>query len=131
MEKRCTCGGVGYGQHIATCPAVRRTIEEDVIASAENICDGGGTVEEHARLLVRDYGVSQGFAERLICQELDLNPCPPEDDGWAIQQQEMRAETFAAEALLGMRPGTTEGWYDEPEPPDPYEDPYYGEEEEE
>lgn len=32
-----------------------------------------------------------------------------------IQRQELRAETFAAEAMLGMRAGTTEGWYDDPE----------------
>ena len=36
------------------------------------------------------------------------------DDVDAMQRAEMRAETFAAEALMGMRPGTTEGWYDEP-----------------
>jgi hypothetical protein len=38
-----------------------------------------------------------------------------EDNGEAMQRAEMRAETFAAEAALGMRAGTTEGWYDEPE----------------
>jgi hypothetical protein len=38
----------------------------------------------------------------------------------AIQAAEMRAETLAAEALIGMRPGTTEGWYDEPEEPDAF-----------
>lgn len=31
-----------------------------------------------------------------------------------IQRAEMRAETFAAEAAMGMRAGTTEGWFDEP-----------------
>jgi len=37
---------------------------------------------------------------------------------YTTQAQEMRMETFAAEAMMGMAPGTTEGWYDEPDYPD-------------
>jgi hypothetical protein len=43
--------------------------------------------------------------EQTLREEAEIN---------AIQAAEMRAETFAAEAVMGMAPGTTEGWYDEP-----------------
>ena len=36
----------------------KRTLEEDVEASLENIADEGGTVAEHAALLARDHNLS-------------------------------------------------------------------------
>jgi len=54
----------------------------------------------------------------------ELNLCGTCDEAEydAMSRAERQAEEYAAEAVMGMRAGTTQGWYDEPEPPDPYED---------
>lgn len=55
--------------------------------------------------------------ELLIDGYDECRPCREDyEQSVAMQEAEMRAETFAAEAIMGLPPGTTEGWYDEPEP---------------
>jgi hypothetical protein len=58
------------------------SFESHVNAACENICDGGGTVEEHARLLVKDHEITFERAVRAIEGALEEDPCADDgDDG--------------------------------------------------
>ena len=45
-----------------------------------------------------------------------------DDDVDAMQRAEMRMESFMDDRAAGLRPGTTEGWYDDPPEMDPFDE---------
>jgi hypothetical protein len=66
----------------------KRTLEEDVEASLENIADEGGTVADHAALLARDHNLSFNEAVEILNNALkqEAEDAALDDRPWGEQQ---------------------------------------------
>jgi hypothetical protein len=53
---------------------MKRTLQEDVESALENIADGGGTVEEHAKKLSEDHFISVAGATQLLNTAIRNDP---------------------------------------------------------